>query len=194
MARHSLIIAFDRPLRAAQLTNNAAPVHTPAELAAARAEGFRAGEASAQSFSNQQLVELRSEVQHLQAGLFAKLAEAQEMLTAQVKAALPVLTIELGARLLGGFEPEPKLVEKMCREALDELYPERAGLELVVSPRDAAILRDITPGWATHFPNLTVTEDDTLAPGDCLVRSRFGVTDARARVKLDSLRHELLHA
>lgn len=39
-----------------------------------------------------------------------------------------------------------------------------------------------------------ITVDDTLNPGDCLVRSRFGVTDARAASKLSSLRQELVGA
>jgi flagellar assembly protein FliH len=43
-----------------------------------------------------------------------------------------------------------------------------------------------------HFTNLRVTIDDTLNPGDCLVRSRFGVTDARASAKIDALKHEVL--
>jgi flagellar assembly protein FliH len=52
----------------------------------------------------------------------------------------------------------------------------------------------MVPTWRVHFTNLRVTIDDTLSPGDCLVRSRFGVTDARASSKLESLRHELLGA
>ena len=194
MPLHSLIVAFDRPLHAVQLTHDHRLAHTPAELAAARSEGYQAGEKHAHAFSAEQVAELRNEVQALQAGLFAQLAEAQADLETQVKAALPALTIELGQRLLAGFEPPPAQVEKICREALDQLYPERTNLELVVSPRDAALLENVTPGWSNHFPQLTVTVDDTLVAGDCLVRSRFGITDARAAVKLEALRHELVTA
>ena len=100
--------------------------------------------------------------------------------------------MEIGQRLLAGFVPPPELVEKLCREALDQLYPERDGLELVVGPRDAAVLERLVPSWRAHFTNLRITIDDTLNPGDCLVRSRFGVTDARGESKIASLKQELL--
>ena len=192
MAIHHQLIAFDRPLVAVQATRDAALQHTTAELLAARSAGYQEGGDAARDFSNQQIVDLRSEMHTLQAGLLQRLSTAHEQLCEQVRAALPTLTVELGQRLLAGLVPPPELVEKLCREALDQLYPERDGLELVVGPRDAAALERLVPSWRVHFTNLRVTTDDTLNPGDCLVRSRFGVTDARASSKLEGLRHELL--
>jgi flagellar assembly protein FliH len=194
MAVHHQLIAFDRPLVAVQSTRDAVLQHTAAELFAARAAGYQEGGDSARDFSNQQIVDLRSEMQLLQSGLFQRLATVHEQLGEQVRAALPTLAVEIGQRLLAGFVPPSELVEQLCREALDQLYPERDGLELVVGPRDAAVLERMVPTWRVHFTNLRVTIDDTLSPGDCLVRSRFGVTDARASSKLESLRHELLGA
>ena len=154
--------------------------------------GYEAGQDAAHDFSNQQIVELRSEMQQLQEGILTRLGQAQDELTAQVRRALPQLALEIGQRLLAGFVPPPELVDKLCREALDQLYPERDGLELVVGPRDAAVLERLVPSWRAHFTNLRITIDDTLNPGDCLVRSRFGVTDARGDSKLASLKQELL--
>lgn len=188
------ILAFDRPLVAVQRTHNAARAHTAAELVAARTKGYHEGEAAARAFSDQQVVDLRAEVSSLQEGVFGCLERTQEDLCAQVKSALPLLTIELGARLLAGFEPPPELVERICRDALETLYPERTGLELVVGTRDVEILENLVPGWETHFPKLRMTVDDTLVPGDCMVRSRFGVTDARGSEKLEGLRRELVSA
>lgn len=194
MAVHHQLIAFDRPLVAVQSVRDAVRQHTAAELLAARAAGYQEGGDAARDFSNQQIVDLRSEMQTLQAGLLQRLAAAHDQLNEQVRAALPALAVEIGQRLLAGFVPPPELVEQLCREALDQLYPERDGLELVVGPRDAAVLERLVPAWRVHFTNLRVTIDDTLNPGDCLVRSRFGVTDARASSKLEGLRHELLGA
>lgn len=194
MAVHHQLIAFDRPLVAVQSVRDAVRQHTAAELLAARAAGYQEGGDAARDFSNQQIVDLRSEMQTLQAGLLQRLASAHDQLNEQVRAALPALAVEIGQRLLAGFVPPPELVEQLCREALDQLYPERDGLELVVGPRDAAVLERLVPAWRVHFTNLRVTIDDTLNPGDCLVRSRFGVTDARASSKLEGLRHELLGA
>jgi flagellar assembly protein FliH len=194
MSTQHHIVPFDRPLHNVQSTAEAARIHTAAELAAARAGGFQAGEDAARAFSNQQLVELRSEFQTLQTGLLQRLIEAHASLVGQVRKALPTLTLDLAHRLLAGFVPTTELVERLSREALDQLYPERDGLELVVSPRDAAVLERLVPAWGAHFTNLRVTTDDTLNSGDCLVRSRFGVTDARAAAKLEGLREELMSA
>jgi flagellar assembly protein FliH len=188
------IVPFDRPLANVQAAADAARIHTAAELAAARAAGQQEGGDAARAFSNQQLVELRAEFQTLQSGLLQRLTQAHDSLLGQVRQALPTLTLDLAQRLLAGFVPGPEFVERLCREALDQLYPERDGLELVISPRDAAVLERLVPAWRTHFSNLRVTSDDTLNSGDCLVRSRFGVTDARAAAKLEGLREELLSA
>lgn len=191
MPVHHHLVAFDRPLLAVR-TADAPREFTAADLAAARATGHREGGDAARAFTNQQIVELRAEMQELQHGLFHSLTDAHSRLSAQVREALPGLAIEIGRRLLAGFVPPPELVEKLCREALDQLYPERAGLELVVGPRDAAVLERLVPSWRVHFTDLKITVDDTLDPGDCLVRSRFGVTDARAASKLAALRQELV--
>ena len=194
MSTHSHVVAFDRPLIGAFLPAHSPRRYTEADLAAARAQGFREGTDSARAFADQQMVDLRAEVQALQAGVLGKLVEVEPELHTQVREALPLLAVELAQRLLAGFVPPPELVERLCREALDQLYPEREGLELVVCPRDASVLERLLPGWRGHFPDLKVTIDDTLVPGDCLVRSRFGVTDARGMAKLEALRRELLSA
>src|SRR5690606_27415720 len=102
------------------------------------------------------------------------------------------LIVDIAKRLLAGYEPSAECVEKLCREALDHLYPERENLELRVCPRDAELLTSLTPQWKSSYPGLQVVADPALAPGDCQVRSRFGVTDARLSTKLESLAHELL--
>jgi flagellar assembly protein FliH len=193
MALHREAISFDRPLVAVR-TACAPREYTEADLVVARSEGYREGGDAARAFTDQQIVELRAEMQELQRGIFQRLSSAHEELAGQVRAALPSLAVEIGQRLLAGLVPPPELVERLCREALDQLYPERAGLELVVGPRDAAVLERLVPAWRVHFTDLRITVDDTLNPGDCLVRSRFGVTDARASSKLAALKQELLDA
>ena len=43
------------------------------------------------------------------------------------------------------------------------------------------------PAWLARYPGIRVRSDASLAPGDCLVRSRFGLTDARQDAKLRAL-------
>ena len=194
MASHNRLIAFDRPLSGATIPGFSAHMYTDSDLAAARSAAYREGADSARGFGERQLVEFRDEVQALQDGLFTGLSEVEGGLVGQLRTALPDLALELARRLLAGFEPAPELVEKLCIEALDQLYPERENLELSVSPRDAALLAKLTPGLESRYPSLRIRPDGALAPGDCQVRSRFGITDARQSAKLAAIQHELVGA
>lgn len=194
MATYRKLIAFDRPLASATLPGRPGRQFTESELAAARVEGFQEGSDSARAFASQQLVEFRAEVQALQNGIFGKLAEAEAAISSQVKASLPGLVVEIARRLLAGFEPPAEVIERICSETLEQLYPEAENLELMISPRDAALLETVSPAWKNRYPGLRVSPTPALAPGDCQVRSRFGITDARLGVKLDTLSQEFMAA
>ena len=112
----------------------------------------------------------------------------------QLKEALPALALEIARRLFAGFEPPQEVVEKLCLEALDQLFPEREGLELSLSAKDAEFLAQTNPDWMGRFPGLRVRTDASLKSGDCLVRSRFGLTDARRSTKLEALERSLASA
>ena len=113
------------------------------------------------------------------------------MLLAQLREALPGLALEIARRLLAGFEPPPEVIEGLWREALEQLYPERENLELSLCPRDAELLERANPEWRLRYPGLRVRGDAALSAGDCVVRSRFGLTDGRRQAKLTALEHAL---
>jgi len=181
------LVHFDRPLAGALLPGRSARVYTDTEVEALRKEAFRQGQDAARSFADRQLVDIRSDVQQLQDGIFAKLADFEPVLVSQIRAALPDLALDLARRLMAGFEPGPEIIERICSEALNQLLPERDNLELILSPRDAQLLEELNPAWLQRYPGLKVRADISLAAGDCQVRSRFGLTDARRVTKLETL-------
>lgn len=185
------LVAFDRPLSGAFVPGRDGAWMSESALAALRVEAYQKGGDTAREFADQQLVEFRREVQDLQNGLLARLAEVDTRITAQLQVSLPALVIELARRLLAGFEPTPERVLALCTEALDQLYPESEGLELLVSAVDAEKLEQVEKGWQSRYPGLRVVIAPFLRPGDCQVRSRFGLTDARLEAKLASLGREL---
>jgi flagellar assembly protein FliH len=181
------LVHFDRPLAGALLPGRSARVYTDTEVEALRREAFRQGQDAARSFADRQLVDIRADVQQLQDGIFAKLADFEPVLVSQIRAALPDLALDLARRLMAGFEPGPEIIERICSEALNQLLPERDNLELILSPRDAQLLEELNPAWLQRYPGLKVRADISLAAGDCQVRSRFGLTDARRVTKLETL-------
>jgi flagellar assembly protein FliH len=191
---YTKLIAFDRPLASASLPGSAGRFCTAAELSALDATAYHRGVDATRELADQQMVEFRADVERLGHGIFEKLTALEPALLGQLRDALPALALELARRLLAGYEPTPEVISRLCEEALVELFPERENLELAVSPRDAALLEKLHPAWLTRYPGLRIRAEATLLPGDCQVRSRFGLTDARLQTKLTALEHNLAPA
>jgi flagellar assembly protein FliH len=181
------LIAFDRPLRGISAPGQLGRMLSEAEVAKATQAAYQRGVDDARAAADQQMVEFRADVEQLSEGVLKKLSGLDTVLVAQLRDALPGLALDIAHRLLAGYEPPPEVVSRLCEEALAELFPERENLELVVSPRDAEFLSSLDPEWIQRYPDLRIRQDNTLKPGDCQVRSRFGLTDARQSTKLAAL-------
>ena len=188
---YAKLIPFDRPLGGAAIPGTAGRFCSESELAARDEAAYRRGVDAARALADQQMVDFRADMQGLGDGIFGKLSTVEAALVGQLRDTLPALALDIARRLLAGYEPPPEVVSKLCAEALGELFPERENLELSVSPRDAALLEKIQPDWLGRYPGLRIRTETTLKPGDCQVRSRFGLTDARLSTKLTALEHNL---
>lgn len=189
--RLATLVAFDRPLAGVTLAGQGVRRHTDADLARQAEAAYQRGQDDARRHADGQIVELRSEVGQLRDGVFARIEALEPALLAQLRETLPALALDLARRLLAGFEPAPEVTQRICEEALAQIFPERENLELVVAPHDAALLENLQPHWSGRFPGLRITADPALRPGDCQVRSRFGLIDARLETKLQALQHSL---
>lgn len=188
------LIAFDRPLKGVSVAGQNGKFCSEAELAAREEAAYRRGVDAARALADQQMVEFRADIEQLSDGVFRKLGGVEAALVAQLRDALPGLAVEIARRLLAGFEPPPEVVSRICEEALSEIFPERENLELQLAPRDVALLEKLNPAWMRRYPGLRLVAEPALNPGDCQVRSRFGVTDARMETKLAALQHSLVPA
>jgi len=185
------LIPFDRPLVGAAIPGQAGRFLSESELADRDEAAYRRGVDAARSLADQEMVEFRADIQHLSEGVLSKLGDVEPALVAQLRDALPGLAVEISRRLLAGYEPPAEVIAKICEEALTGIFPERENLELIVSARDAALLQKFNPEWMQRYPGLRIRAEATLRPGDCQVRSRFGLTDARLDTKLGALESSL---
>ncbi|HZZ19114.1 MAG TPA: FliH/SctL family protein [Opitutaceae bacterium] len=188
----TLLIAFDRKLAGAVLPGQGERLLTESELSARAQDAFRRGVDSARALADQQMVEFRADVSQLSDGVLKKVGQVEKAIVSQLNAALPSLGVEIARRLLAGYEPPAEVVAKLCDEALSELFPEKSDLELVVSPRDADILQGLHPSLKDRYPGLRISSESSLVPGDCQVRSRFGLIDGRMSTKLMALENSLV--
>lgn len=188
---YAKLVAFDRPLTGAAWPGQQTRAMTEKEIAAKCQAAYNAGVDAARAASDQQMVQLRAEMGQLSEGVLKRLASIEPALVSQLRDALPALAMEIARRLLANYEPPAEVVERLWRESLEQLYPERENLELSLCPRDAALLEGLNPDWRQRYPGLRVRADAALSPGDSVVRSRFGLTDARQMTKLAALEHAL---
>lgn len=188
------LVKFDRVLRGATIRRQTGRLFTEAEVLERETEAKRRGADEARAAAQHEVEELRTELETLQAGILTKLGHVESSLLGQLRDAIPSLAVDLAKRLLAGYEPDAPVVAQICEEALAEIFPERANLELALCARDAALLQKLNPDWLQKYPGLSIRTDAALAPGDCQVRSRFGLTDARVTTKLAVLEHNLTAA
>jgi flagellar assembly protein FliH len=186
------LVAFDRPVIGISAPGQVGRVFQEADMARATQAAYRRGIDDARGAADQQMVEFRADIEQLRDGFLNRVSQLEPMLVAQIREALPGLAIEIARRLLANYEPPAEVISQLCEEALSQLFPERENLELVVGIRDSEFLDKLNPAWKERYPGLRIRADSTLKPGDCQVRSRFGLTDARQQVKLTALAHGLL--
>ena len=185
------LIAFDRPLNAVSTPGYAGRTCSEAEIVAREAAAYQRGVDATRALADQQMVEFRADIEQLSEAVFKKLAHVQPAIVAELRQTLPELALEIARRLLAGYEPPAEVVSRLCEEALNEIFPERDDLELSLAPRDAALLEKLNPDWLLRYPGLRIRPEPSMKPGDCQVRSRFGLTDARLETKLKTLEHSL---
>lgn len=188
---YAKLIPFDRRLAGVAIAGQSGRYYTETELAAREEAAYQRGVDATRTLADQQMVEFRADIEQLSEGVFKQLSTLEPLITRQLRDALPALALDLARRLLAGYEPTPEVVSRICEEALGEIFPERDNLELSLAPRDAALLEKLNPDWLRRYPGLRIRSDATLQPGDCVVRSRFGLTDARVQTKLTALAHNL---
>lgn len=188
---HSKLIPFDRPLVGTVTPGRTGRLYTETEYNAHGETSYRRGVDSARSLADQQMVDIRSEVAQLSSDVLPQVAQLEINLLKQLHDALPALALDIAKHLLAGYEPPAEIVERLCRDALAQLFPERENLELLLCPRDAELFHRLNPGWLERYPGLQVKSDINFTPGDCQVRSRFGLTDGRQQTKLDALARAL---
>lgn len=140
---------------------------------------------------NQQILEQRAEIAHLQEKLFVSVAEQANALAHQVSEMLPDLVIEIARRVLAGMEPDQAVVKKIITETLAEIAPGSSDVEVVLNPQDFALVGDIDKEFEQKFPGIKFSTDPELTPGDCRAKSRFGTIDARIFTKLQNMGRSL---
>lgn len=179
------IIKIGAPLRGVVLLG-AKPrtVFTEEQMEAAKREAYQRGTEEAGRLIERQMLEQRSEMVHLQTQTFVAVASQHDLLAKQLHEMIPELTMEAVARILAKTDFDRDLVLGITRDVLAEIEPSGESVEIQLAQHDLGLIAGYEEDFRTKHPAISFRANPELQPGDCIVRSRFGVVDGRLATKL----------
>lgn len=189
---HSLPLT--RPLRGLRLGGT--ELMSPAETLLAERErtGYERGRTEGQRELNEQLVQQRTELLELQNGVLESLRQTLPEVLRDCEHALTALALEVAQKLVSGLPISGEMVEAAIREALEQVE-ETTAYHVYLPPEDLALLQQMNSDLVLAqggSPAMHFHPAPELARGGCLVKTRFGIIDARLETKMELLRQSLL--
>lgn len=182
------IIKFGQELRGVDVTFHGPAILSAGELdqllQARFSEGWEAGQKSLSA----QLVQQRSDLLQVQNGVIASLKKAVAGVVAETEAVLAELTFTSVCRIVGQTAVTKEMVSETVTESLSGIAS-NCVFEIRLHPEDLQMFQDLQGDFGLSKEVLLVA-DNALERGDCCVRTRFGLVDARRSTKLQNLATE----
>jgi flagellar assembly protein FliH len=140
--------------------------------------------------SAEQSLQQRNEMAELQNGVAHSMKEMLPKMAHEMESALIQLALESAKKIVGGLPINAKTVEKVVREAIEQVQ-DTAEISVQLHPDDVALLRKhkspLLDGSPETGPLRFVASAD-VTRGGCIVQTRFGLVDALRETKLELLR------
>jgi flagellar assembly protein FliH len=154
---------------------------------------YERGLAEGEKRLGEQLLLQRSELQQVQNGVLASLRQAVPQVVRQTESTVVQLALEVARKLVDGLPISAEMVEASVRSALAQVE-DSAEFDIYLHAEDLALLQRCNSPMLLPGPGHEAMEFHTspeVTRGGCLVRTHFGVVDARRETKMDLIRHSL---
>jgi flagellar assembly protein FliH len=186
-------IQFDSPLHDVRLAQPA-PEQAPVDAGVEREKAaYERGRNEGEDALREQLISQRNEMGALLNGVIDSLQKTVPLLVQETESALIQLALESAQKIVAGMPINPKMMEAIVREALQQV-DDTAEVVIQLHPDDLALLQKHKSDVLKPPPNskpLQFSSSAEVTRGGCLLRTRFGIVDARRETKLDQLREAL---
>jgi flagellar assembly protein FliH len=163
------------------------------EAAEREKTAYERGRHEGEAALREQLIAQRNELGTLLNGVIDSLQKTVPQLVHETESALIQLAFEVAQKIVAGIPVNPKLVESVVREALEQVE-DTAEVVIQLHPEDLALLQKHKSDVMKPAPNskpLQFSPSADVTRGGCLLRTRFGIIDARRETKLDQLREAI---
>lgn len=182
------VIPFSVSPRAVHIVGQAPPsAYTSDDLEAARKTAHRQGFEEASKAGDAKISAIKSDVAGIQTKTLDSISTRFEQAVGQMRAVLPLLVTEAAARLVSKVQFTPEVVSGIVEDLLQDVAPGSDLLEVQLCEEDLQKMEQFQPQFRQKFPSIDFKVSPELLPGDCMVRTRFGVLDGRMETKLKSL-------
>jgi flagellar assembly protein FliH len=152
-------------------------------LAEAREAGFREGFDAGVASLREETDAARSALARFRDETLRGLREKETALAEEVERMLPFLALEVARRVVTGVEFDAEAIKVRVAEVLAEAAPADEDVEVRLSPADLALIGEGTEELCERHPRLKFSADPALGDGDCVLRGRFGLADARLKTR-----------
>lgn len=185
-ARSTLV--FPQPPRSIHLVGQAPVItYTSEEFEEAVREAYEKGAQETRVSLEAEMEENREQLKVSTEGAFSKVVERHSEALSMMRSLVPNLVTEATARVVAGLPVDSAFVRSVVDDLLNDVAPGAENVEVQLCPEDVAKVVGFDQELRHKFPTLRVVENKDIKPGDCLVKTRFGVLDGRISSKLKAV-------
>lgn len=152
--------------------------------------GFERGKAAGERALAQELLQQRADMHALQTGVLTHVRESVGKTLAACEELMVELAAEIALRVVGDSPVTREAIQHAIDDALREVH-DSSEYTVLLHPQDLELLGSASGQagiGAAEGDRARFAADASLARGGCIVRTAFGVLDARREVKIAALK------
>ena len=181
-------ISFSQPPRSIHLVGNAPVIsYTGDEFDRAVSQAHAKGAEESRRALETQIEKSREQAKVALEGAMAKVVDRHAEALSMMRSLVPSLVTEATARVVAGLVVDAEFVRRVVEDLLNDVAPGAENVEVQLCGEDVAKITGFDQELRHKFPTLRVIENKDIKPGDCLVKTRFGVLDGRISSKLKAV-------
>ncbi len=157
------------------------------ELDSAMRDAYKRGADEARAQLEKEIKQTRDQAQTVMSGALSKVVDRHSEALGMMRSLVPRLVTEATSRVVARIPVDSAFVHSIVNDLLEDVAPGAENVEVQLCAADAAKVEGFDLELRHKFPTLRLVENKDLSPGDCLVKTRFGVLDGRMTSKLKAV-------
>lgn len=157
------------------------------QIVAMEQAAYDKGYEAASQFYAQQILEHRQESKRVSEDILTKIQAVYEKLIQRIQHELPEMIVAVTQKWIRLQNVDAQFVRSNVEMAMAQTLSTDDTVSVELPQEDYDLLMKESAEWVQANPKLQMMVNKELQPGDCLVKSAFGMVDAREGTKLRTL-------